>query len=164
LVSDVEEMSGCSHNASGAYGSVCVELESDALAVCALLQAHHVLHAEGTSTATAFAAHHHSIQDSLAATGTLLHRPLAPNQHTYLELLPSSEGTLSRWSRLHLQSLAPTNPHWDHVVVYGPSSLCVIHKKGMCPMDINRLMKMNTENNGPHVSLCLVRCPGQIKE
>jgi hypothetical protein len=21
------------------------------------------------------------------------------------------EGTLSRWSRLHLQSLAPTNPH-----------------------------------------------------
>jgi hypothetical protein len=29
----------------------------------------------------------------------------------YLELLRASEGTLSRWSRLHLQSLAPTNPH-----------------------------------------------------
>jgi hypothetical protein len=26
----------------------------------------------------------------------------------YLELLSASEGTLSRWSRLHLQSLAPT--------------------------------------------------------
>jgi hypothetical protein len=23
-----------------------------------------------------------------------------------------SEGTLSRWSQLHLQSLAPTNRHW----------------------------------------------------
>jgi hypothetical protein len=28
------------------------------------------------------------------------------------ELLHASEGTLSRWSRLHLWSLAPTNPHW----------------------------------------------------
>jgi hypothetical protein len=26
------------------------------------------------------------------------------------------EGTLSRWFRLHLQSLAPTNPHWVRVV------------------------------------------------
>ncbi|RVE43762.1 hypothetical protein evm_011611 [Chilo suppressalis] len=34
----------------------------------------------------------------------------------YLELLHASEGTLSRWSRLHLQSLAPTNPHWARVV------------------------------------------------
>jgi hypothetical protein len=32
----------------------------------------------------------------------------------YLELLRASEGTLSRWrwSRLYLQSLAPTNPHY----------------------------------------------------
>jgi hypothetical protein len=29
----------------------------------------------------------------------------------YLELLHASEGTLSGWSRLHLQSLAPTNSH-----------------------------------------------------
>jgi hypothetical protein len=29
----------------------------------------------------------------------------------YLELFHASEGTLSRWSRLHSQSLAPTNPH-----------------------------------------------------
>jgi hypothetical protein len=34
----------------------------------------------------------------------------------YLELLRALEGTLSRWSRLHLQSLAPTNLHWDRVV------------------------------------------------
>jgi hypothetical protein len=59
-----------------------------------------------------------------------------------LELLRASEGTLSRWSRLHLQSLAHTNPHWARVVGYGPFSLWVIHKEGLCPSsaDINRLM------------------------
>jgi hypothetical protein len=62
----------------------------------------------------------------------------------HLELLCASEGTLSRWSRLHLQSLAPTNPHWARVVGYGPFSLFVIHKEGLCPSsaDINRLMMM----------------------
>jgi hypothetical protein len=62
----------------------------------------------------------------------------------YLELLRASEGTLSRWSRLHLQSLAPTNPHWARVVGYFPFSLWVIHKEGLCPSsgDINRLMMM----------------------
>jgi hypothetical protein len=51
------------------------------------------------------------------------------------------EGTLSRWYRLHLQWLADTNPHWARVVGYGPFSLCVIHKEGLCPCgDINRLM------------------------
>jgi hypothetical protein len=29
-----------------------------------------------------------------------------------LSLLRESEGTLSRRSRLHLQSLTPTDPHW----------------------------------------------------
>jgi hypothetical protein len=60
----------------------------------------------------------------------------------YLELLRASEGTLRHWSRLHLQSLAPTNPHWAHVVGCGP--LCVIHKEGLCPSsgDINELMMM----------------------
>jgi hypothetical protein len=29
----------------------------------------------------------------------------------YLKLLRALEGTLSRWSRLQLQLLAPTNPH-----------------------------------------------------
>jgi hypothetical protein len=35
-----------------------------------------------------------------------------------------------------------TNPHWARVVGYDPFSLCVIHKKGLCPSsgDINRLM------------------------
>jgi hypothetical protein len=61
-------------------------------------------------------------------------------------LLRASEGTLSRWSRLHLQSLAPTNPHWARVVGHGPFSLWVIHKEGLCPSsgDINRLMMMIT--------------------
>jgi hypothetical protein len=60
----------------------------------------------------------------------------------YLEFLRASEGSLSRWSRLHLRSLAPTNPHWARVVGYGP--LWVIHKEGLCPSSggINRLMMM----------------------
>jgi hypothetical protein len=45
----------------------------------------------------------------------------------------ASEGTLSRWSRLHLQSLALTNPHWDRVVGYGAFSLCVIHNEDLFP-------------------------------
>jgi hypothetical protein len=60
----------------------------------------------------------------------------------HLELLRASEGTLSRWSRLHLQSLPPTNPHWARVVGYGPFPLWLIHKEGLCPSsgNINRLM------------------------
>jgi hypothetical protein len=60
----------------------------------------------------------------------------------YLELLRASEGTLSRWSRLHLQSLAPTNPHSARVVGYGPFSLRLTHMEGLCPSseDMNRLM------------------------
>jgi hypothetical protein len=67
----------------------------------------------------------------------------------YLELLRASEGTLSRLSGLHLQSLAPTNPHWARVVGYGPFSLCVIHKEGLCPNsgDIKGLMVMMMMNN-----------------
>jgi hypothetical protein len=63
----------------------------------------------------------------------------------YLEFLRASEGTLSRWSRLYLHSLAPTNPHWARVVGYGWFSLYVIHKECLCPNsgDINRLMMMN---------------------
>jgi hypothetical protein len=64
----------------------------------------------------------------------------------YLELLRASEGTLSRWSRLRLQSLAPTNTHWARVVGYGPFSLWVIHEEGLYPSseDIKRLMMMHT--------------------
>jgi hypothetical protein len=63
----------------------------------------------------------------------------------YLELLRTSKGTLSRWSQQHLQSLAPTNPHWARVVGYFPFSLCVIHKDGLYPSggDIKRLLKMS---------------------
>jgi hypothetical protein len=64
----------------------------------------------------------------------------------YLELLHALEGRLSRWSRLHMPSLAPTNPHWARVVGYDPFSSCVIHKEGLCLSsgDINRLMMMMT--------------------
>lgn len=70
LVSEVEELSGCTHNASAAYGTVCVELETDALAVCALLQAHSILQVEGTSVATSFGAQHANIQDAMANAGS----------------------------------------------------------------------------------------------
>jgi hypothetical protein len=37
-----------------------------------------------------------------------------------------------------------THPHWSRVVGYGPFSLCVIHKEGLCPSSggINGLMIM----------------------
>jgi hypothetical protein len=36
------------------------------------------------------------------------------------------------------------NPHWARVVGYGPFSLSLIHKEGLCSSsgDINRLMMM----------------------
>jgi hypothetical protein len=39
----------------------------------------------------------------------------------------------------------PTNPHWASMVDYGPISLCVIHKEGLCPSsgDMNGLMMIN---------------------
>jgi hypothetical protein len=43
----------------------------------------------------------------------------------YLEFLYDMESTLSRW--LHLQSLAPTNPHWARVVGYCTFSLCNLY-------------------------------------
>jgi hypothetical protein len=51
---------------------------------------------------------------------------------------------LSRWSRLYLQSLAPTNPHWAWVVGYGPFSFWVLNKEGLYTSsgDIKRLMMM----------------------
>jgi hypothetical protein len=68
----------------------------------------------------------------------------------YLELLRASEGTLSRWRRLHLQLLTPTNPHWARVVGYGPFSLCVIHKEDQCPISghFYRLMMMKSLSHG----------------
>jgi hypothetical protein len=51
-------------------------------------------------------------------------------------------GTCHNIQKDHKQR--PTNPHWARIAGYGPFSLCVIHKEGLCPssVDINRLMKM----------------------
>jgi hypothetical protein len=48
----------------------------------------------------------------------------------------------------------PTNPHWARVVGYGPFSLWIIHKEGLCPScgDIKRLM-MILKSNGFSVTL-----------
>jgi hypothetical protein len=53
-------------------------------------------------------------------------------------------------------SLQCTNPHWARLMGYGLFSLCVMHKKGLCPSsgDINRLLMMIGS---------LVWCPGQNK-
>jgi hypothetical protein len=46
----------------------------------------------------------------------------------------------------HVKPLVPVafalDPHWPRVVGYGPFSLCVIHKEGLCPSSggINKLM------------------------
>jgi hypothetical protein len=42
----------------------------------------------------------------------------------YLELLRASEGTLSRWSRLHLQSLAPAFKEGDIRQAAGHKNNC----------------------------------------
>jgi hypothetical protein len=69
-------------------------------------------------------------------------RSLLSSKFQSYRLLLALEGMLSRWSRLHLQSLAPINPRWARVVSYNPFSCCVIHKEGLCPSnrDFNRLM------------------------
>jgi hypothetical protein len=56
-----------------------------------------------------------------------------PKIYYLLLLWAASEGTLNCWSRLYLQSLLSTNPHWARVVGYGPFSFWVIHKKDRCP-------------------------------
>jgi hypothetical protein len=47
----------------------------------------------------------------------------------------------------------PTNTHCARVVGYGPFSLCVIHKEGLCPSsrDINRMMMMNNYKLGSRI-------------
>jgi hypothetical protein len=58
-------------------------------------------------------------------------------------ILSSSVLGKARWSRLQLQTLASTNPLWAHVG-YGPFSLCVIHKEGLCSSsgDVSKLIMM----------------------
>jgi hypothetical protein len=62
----------------------------------------------------------------------------------YLELLRASEGTLSRWFRLHLQSLESHQPALGPRGEFCLFSLFVIHKEGLLPSggDINRLIMM----------------------
>jgi hypothetical protein len=71
-----------------------------------------------------------------------------------------------RGKKRHVKPLVPavepTNPHWALVVGYGPFSLLVIHKEGLCPGsgDINRLMMIVfcvEELNSPAVSALGVR-------
>jgi hypothetical protein len=44
-----------------------------------------------------------------------------------------------KWKQI---SKGLTDPHWARVVGYGPFSLCVNHREGLCPIsgEINRLM------------------------
>jgi hypothetical protein len=66
---------------------------------------------------------------------------------SYLELLRASEGTLSCWSRLHLQVVVPTSTRTGPAWWVMARSPCVIHKEGPCPSsgDINRLMMSNRQ-------------------
>jgi hypothetical protein len=85
----------------------------------------------------------------------------------HLELLRASEGTLSRWSRLHLQSSAPTNPHWARVVGYGPFSLCVIHKEGLCHSsgDIyKRLMMIRTAETQAKIKCHIIQSSKLLRD
>jgi hypothetical protein len=49
-------------------------------------------------------------------------------------------------------AVVTTKPHWARMEGYGPFSLCVIHKEGLCPSSggINSLMMMTRalEKNG----------------
>jgi hypothetical protein len=69
-----------------------------------------------------------------------------------------------------LMSDFKTNPHWARVVGYGPFSLSIIHKEGLCLSsgDINRLMMMISRKTSEWMNLKLEQnenkltfcCPG----
>jgi hypothetical protein len=66
-----------------------------------------------------------------------------------------------RFVQIFITFLA-TNSHWARMVGYGPLSLCIIHKEGLCLSsgDINRLMRIiiiifDTHNNYPAQIKCL---------
>jgi hypothetical protein len=85
-------------------------------------------------------------------------------QKFIIKFLSASEGTLSRWFRLHLQSIAPTNPHWACVVGYGPISLCMIHKEGLYPSsgDIDRLVMKPQESINNSIPFLLKKCLNKV--
>ena len=60
-------------NLPGAYRTVCVEIELDALAVNTLLQSHHVNDIEGTAGSVAFdAVPQANLEEMLSGQGTLI--------------------------------------------------------------------------------------------
>jgi exo-beta-1,3-glucanase (GH17 family) len=54
-------------------------------------------------------------------------------------------------------SNTPINPHWACVVGYGPFSLCVIHKEGLCPSSGDIRLLMNTTRSTFATNVCFVR-------
>jgi hypothetical protein len=58
----------------------------------------------------------------------------------------------------HLQSLAPTNPHWARVVGYGPFSLWVIHKEGPRPCSGDILISWWWITDSPRSTMQTRRC------
>jgi hypothetical protein len=61
-----------------------------------------------------------------------------------LDLSPVMSAVVLHSLDILVKYIPPTNPHWARVVGYGPFSLWLIHKEGLCPSsgDINRLMMM----------------------
>jgi hypothetical protein len=57
----------------------------------------------------------------------------------YLDLFRASKGSLSRWSRLYLQSLARTNPHWSAWCVM-PRSPYVWSIRKACALAVGALI------------------------
>jgi hypothetical protein len=78
----------------------------------------------------------------------------------YLELFRASEGTLSRWSRLHLQSFVPTNPHWARVVGYGRISLCGEFISKLFTVTSKNNKTINKQNN---IIILIIIISKQIK-
>jgi hypothetical protein len=80
--------------------------------------------------------------------------PLKPTPRSQVLGTAGVPLSITRWTRHpHGESMdakkivsyintSPTNPHWARVVGYGPFSLWVIHKEGLCPSngDIDRMM------------------------
>jgi hypothetical protein len=63
-------------------------------------------------------------------------------------LAPPCFGSHFKPSQLHLQSLAPTNPHLARVVGCGPFCLRVIRQDGPSSGDVNRLVMIPTHLKG----------------
>jgi hypothetical protein len=76
----------------------------------------------------------------------------------------SSSSSLVKPLVLHLQSLAPTNPHWARVVGYGPLSFSYLY--GLCPSswDITLIMLQLKYPSGAVASQGNELTPTQVKD